>query len=198
MRITLNHSTKRADEFVRICRKFKSDIELTAVGKMTVDAKNPMDVYLVLTYDDLDVEINGITTSEQNRFVDIMREKFSVSAEAPESSIFPVKIPAVRKDVEGYPCFFASMTYGQIAGLIKEETALATIPHIQILSVLSNTRVQWEQNSIFEDIPFGYIELSGSESFSLIANRSYVESINDALKKDASLASKEVTVLIFE
>ena len=77
MRITIGNSIEKAAEFVQDCHKFRSPIELTVDDRVILDAKSAMGVYEYIGHFKYDVEIDAISTAEQNKFVDLMRNKYS-------------------------------------------------------------------------------------------------------------------------
>ena len=77
MRISIGSTLEEAAEFVQDCNKFKSPIELTVDDRLIIDAKSAMGVYECLTASKYDIDINAISTDEQNKFVDLMRSKYA-------------------------------------------------------------------------------------------------------------------------
>ena len=78
MKITFNNDVTKAQEFVEVCKGYKSNIDLIVDNHYIVDGKSMLGVLAYAGGYPLEVEINAINTNEQNRFVDEMCEKFGI------------------------------------------------------------------------------------------------------------------------
>lgn len=222
MKITFNGNMEMAQKYVEECRKFKSEIRLTAGGRFDVDAKDMTAVCAVFGLGDLDTDITGLTIKEQNDFVDLMRQDFmhfeKDKTDEDRKTAGPMEIPAIRSEACGIPFYTSALNIGRIIRLAENETQEGAnkesmngeempadrsllLPIPLVLAVYGNDMEWSESETGTEGSPshaYGFIRLTGKETVEVLSGCSRIAAIRNALEKNKKLEKAEIPVILIE